>query len=213
MTDPVVLLEHHLVSLVLSPHAEHLHLHLLLPAVVLLLELHLLLHLLLSLELLLRPSLVLLLLAKSIGVLALESLGLVVLTLLGGFTLSDEGLLLALVLAEHSLLFLNIGRGRVEDRRRRRSGWRLDGSRRLGSVGEGGRVSGVLQVGRFLSELWYVDETGEVLEVGALVVELSEVEVLGVVSTSQRLEGLHRSRRCKDGGSAPVLNAARSTQR
>lgn len=112
-TYTVVLLEHHLVPLVLAAHTEELHLHLLLAALVNLLVLHLGLHRLLPLELLLLPALVLLLKPELLGVLALEPFGLVLLPPLSSHALSNERILLSLVLEQHPLLLLDLGRRRL----------------------------------------------------------------------------------------------------
>lgn len=150
-TYPVILLEHHLVPLVLAAHAEELHLHLLLAALVNLLILHLGLHRLLPLKLLLLSALVLLLKPELLGVLALEPLGFVLLTALSSFPLSNKRVLLALVLEQHPLLLLDLGcrRFREGGLRRRRLGYRRGGRPR--SVRQLGCARAVVeQIGRFL---------------------------------------------------------------
>jgi len=109
-------------------------------------------------------------------------------------------------------LLLDVGGGRVQDGGSGRSwsGGFRDGG--LGSIGKVGSGSIVEEIGRFLkdeerkgglgengeekektrarkiqahlSELGHVDQSSEVLEVRALVVELSEIEMLSVVSSS-----------------------------
>jgi hypothetical protein len=46
------------------------------------------------------------------------------------------------------------------------------------------------QVGRILRQLWYGDETREVAEVGAFVVEFDEAVVLSVVPLTERFQGV-----------------------
>ena len=65
---------------------------------------------------------------------------------------------------------------------------------------EAGGVAGVEQVRRFLRELGDVDEAGEVLQVAAFVVELSEIVMLSSVSLPQGREGVHSVRPCKRSG-------------
>ena len=72
-------------------------------------------HLLLTSQLLLCPPLVLLLLPQLLSVFPFQPFGLLMLTSLSSLSLLDEGLLLPLVLSEHSLLLLDVGGGRVED--------------------------------------------------------------------------------------------------
>lgn len=137
-TYSVVLLKHHLVALVLTAHAEHLDLHLLLPALVLLLELHLL-QLLLSRKFLLSTPLILLLDPELFRVFAFKSGSILLLATLRGLSLSYKGVLFVLVLLKHPLLLGNLSSTRVKDGRRCGRGRRGRlGPGRFGSLGKFG---------------------------------------------------------------------------